>query len=189
MTWQALRSVCLNILCRPQHHFAKPKPCAWHTNQTCQFPIPSVVIAVLSWCHDASKMRAIKNGLKQKINNRDYPHLRFWVLMARQLNVCQQLPWCCLIPSMTNSFVIRRGKRDQSQSANQPDHLQTQWLTENKFVVNRLIEQTIPKLYTSGDQIAKYHPSQLNQKFRGDDRRRYAHWGIGSGQSAIRWIA
>ena len=59
-------------------------------------------------------------------------------------------------------------QRDQSQSANQPDHPQTQWLTENKFVVNRLIEQTIPEAVYQYDQIAKYHPSQLNQKIQGE---------------------
>ena len=59
-------------------------------------------------------------------------------------------------------------QRDQSQSANQPDHSQTQWLTENKFVVNRLIEQTIPEAVYQYDQIAKYHPSQLNQKIQGE---------------------
>ena len=59
-------------------------------------------------------------------------------------------------------------QRDQSQSVNQPDHPQTQWLTENKFVVNRLIEQTIPEAVYQYDQIAKYHPSQLNQKIQGE---------------------
>lgn len=59
-------------------------------------------------------------------------------------------------------------QRDQSQSVNQPDHPQTPWLTENKFVVNRLIEQTIPEAVHQYDQIAKYHPSQLNQKIQGE---------------------
>ena len=59
-------------------------------------------------------------------------------------------------------------QRDQSQSVNQPDHPQTPWLTENKFVVNRLIEQTIPEAVYQYDQIAKYHPSQLNQKIQGE---------------------
>ena len=61
-------------------------------------------------------------------------------------------------------------QRDQSQSGNQADHQhqQTQWLTENKFVVNRLIEQTIPEAVHQYDQIAKYHPSQLNQKIQGE---------------------
>ena len=41
-------------------------------------------------------------------------------------------------------------------------------MTENKFVVNRLIEQTIPEAVHQYDQIAKYHPSQLNQKIQGE---------------------
>ena len=49
-------------------------------------------------------------------------------------------------------------QRDQSQSANQPDHPQTQWLTENKFVVNRLIEQTILKQYTSMTKLPNIIP-------------------------------
>ncbi|MFO1365792.1 MAG: hypothetical protein U1E91_06095 [Moraxella sp.] len=39
-------------------------------------------------------------------------------------------------------------------------------MTENKFVVNRLIEQTIPEAVHQYDQIAKYHPSRLNQKIQ-----------------------
>lgn len=50
-------------------------------------------------------------------------------------------------------------QREQSQP-----NQQTQWLTENKFVVNRLIEQTIPEAVSQYDQIAKYHPTQLTEK-------------------------
>ena len=47
-------------------------------------------------------------------------------------------------------------------------HQQTQWLTENKFVVNRLIEQPIPEAVSHYDQRAKYHPSHLNEKIYGE---------------------
>lgn len=53
--------------------------------------------------------------------------------------------------------------QDWQREHSQPNQ-QTAWLTENKFVVNRLIEQTIPEAISQYDQIAKYHPSQLAEK-------------------------
>ena len=44
----------------------------------------------------------------------------------------------------------------------------TGWLTENKFVINRLIEQTIPEAVNQYDQIAQFHPMQLSQKIYDD---------------------
>lgn len=55
-------------------------------------------------------------------------------------------------------------QHEQSQQLDQ----QTQWLTENKFVLSRLIEQTIPEAVSQYDQIAKYHPSQLAEKIHGE---------------------
>lgn len=57
--------------------------------------------------------------------------------------------------------------QDWQREHSQPNQ-QAAWLTEDKFVVNRLIEQTIPEAISQYDQIAKYYPSQLTQTITND---------------------
>lgn len=42
------------------------------------------------------------------------------------------------------------------------------WLTEKKFVLDRLIHQTIPEAINHYDQLARFNPYQLNQKIHHD---------------------
>ena len=77
MTWQVLRSVC--PIFRAAHSIAgKTRNHALGVPiKPCQFPIPSVVIAVLTLMPRAAKNASNKNGLKQKSTRAIIPAFDF----------------------------------------------------------------------------------------------------------------
>lgn len=51
----------------------------------------------------------------------------------------------------------------QQSQVDAPNTVQTHWLTEKQFVIERLVNQTIPEAVNQYDQLARFSPQRLTQ--------------------------